>query len=160
MAFKITEWELSDIPDDEVEGTTQARFSEGLHIVKVIDAAYEDANTAETPENVDTYRLTIESVGDDGAKANLRYWVKNKERTAYNENVVGTLNSLGKAVFGSEFTKRIPAPCDIVGAVVGAEIKYGKPTATGKTYPRVYHWAAVPSAYAVYSDIEQYYTQQ
>lgn len=161
MAFKTTKWELSEISDDEIQQAPQfANFTDGLHIVKITEASYVDEDTAEDPALANTYKVSFESVGEDGAKASVRYFVKNKERTAYNSNVLGTLNSLGKAVFGPEFIDMVPAPVDIIGAVVGAEIKMSPVNNLGKSYPRVYHWVPVPDAYSIYSNIEQYYTQQ
>lgn len=156
MAYKMSKWELSEIPDEEIQAPKQT-FTDGIHAVKVLEARYDDEYTAERPELADTYSITVEAV-EGGARTTLRYWVKNKERTMYSSQVVGTLNSLGKAVFGSAFTDKIPVPMDIIGAVVDAEMKTIK-TADGKSYLRCYHFQPTAAENVLYSDIEQYFRQ-
>lgn len=157
--IEYTNWKLSDIPDDQIEGMVQpAKFTEGEHVVKILDAKYYDEETAKKPTEVDTYEITIEDV-ESGAKQTLKYWLKNKERTMYSEQTIGTLNSLGKAVLGPGFIKRIPAPIDLVGAVAVAEIKLSKGN-DGKMYVRCYHFQPTTEDNSLYSaKKKQYYRE-
>ncbi|MBQ1293251.1 MAG: hypothetical protein IIY21_04390 [Clostridiales bacterium] len=164
--YKITDWELTNIPDEEIDHGDSANktFVEGgLKTVKITSAVYINKDAAEKESEQDTYRLTIECLEgglDAGAKATLTYWLKNKDRGTYNSNVLGTMKSLGKAVFGNAFSGSVPAPSDIVGAVVMADIKFGKPNANGQSFPRVYQWSPAPQEFGVFSDLSaQYYRE-
>lgn len=165
MDAEITSWELSNIPEDQIDNTTTNKnFVEGgLKIVKVIKATYIDQYNAEKESEKDTYSVQIECLEggvDAGARATITYWLKNKDRGTYNPSVLGTLKSLGKAVFGNRFESAVPAPADITGAVVMADIKFGKPSAQGVIYPRVYQWAPASQEFSVFSDKEgQYYRE-
>lgn len=165
MDAEITSWELSNIPEDQIDNvsTNKAFVEGGLKIVKIIKATYINQYSAEKESEKDTYSVQIECLEggvDAGAKATLTYWLKNKDRGTYNSSVLGTLKSLGKAVFGSRFEDAVPAPTDITGAVVMADIKFGKPNAQGAVYPRVYQWAPAPQEFSVFSDKEgQYYRE-
>ena len=163
--YKITDWELSDIPDDQIDNVNENKtFVEGgIKTVKINSATYIDQYAAEKESEKDTYRIVIECLegGEDaGAKATLTYWLKNKDKGTYNSNVLGTMKSLGKAVFGNAFDKFVPAPSDIIGAVVMADIKFGKPNANGVSFPRVYQWFPAPQEFSVFSDLDaQYYRE-
>lgn len=152
--MQITKWELSQIPENEIQGLKKL-LPAGDRIVKIVQAAYYDEYTAERESERDTYTLTVEDV-ETGSQTTLRYWLKTKDRTKYNESVLGTMRSLGKAVFGPDFIYDVPAPGDIIGAVVCAEVKVTKDN-SGKEYNRVYHYTSVTNDNMVYSDIEQYY---
>ena len=155
--IEYTKWELSDIPDEQIEGRAQpVKFTEGDHVVKIVDAKYLDEVTAVRPTDIDTYTVTVEDV-ETGATQSLKYWLKNKERTMFSEQTIGTLNSLGKAVLGPNFIKRVPAPVDLVGAVVVAEIKLSKGN-DGNMYVRCYHFQPTTQDNALYSaKKKQYY---
>lgn len=164
MEYDVPTWELSNINPDDIEGgnNNMILFKEpGLYTVKIVDCHYHDEFTAPKPKLIDTYGLTIECVDEGqslGARGNLTYWVKNAERTKFSENTLGTLRSLGKALFGDDFSQMIPAPAAVKGGVVVAEIKLSNPDALGRMYPKVYHWmAASKDAVETYSDIKQYY---
>lgn len=163
MAYKIDDWPLGNInPEDIERGTsnTQTFTTPGLRTVKIVDAKYFDEFTAEDPKKIDTYTVTIESVEEGpefGTRALLTYWLKNQERTKYSENTLGTLRSIGTALFNDQFTQMIPAPTTILGGVVMADIKLGKPDALGRVFPKVYHFSAASSDFSIFSEIEQYY---
>lgn len=157
--MKITQWELSEIPEDMIQSKNKL-FSEGHHIVKIIKAEYLDEYTAEKPIYRDTYSITFEDVNTGDQSQPITYWLKNKERTKFIDSTVGTLNSLGKSIFGPTFAFRIPAPGDIIGAVVDAEFKISKnKDDETKMYNAVYHYNPVSSDNALFSDIEQYYKE-
>ena len=163
--YEPTQWEGYSIDPEKIEGgtaTEQKTFTvEGLCTVKIIDANYNDENTEKLTDR-DTYKITIESIEDGpsfGSNGQLTYWVKNEERTAYRENVLGTLRSLGKAIMGDKFTGFMPAPCDLVGRVAVADIKMSKPNSLGMTFPRVYRWEPATESYSIYSEKPQYYRQ-
>ena len=52
----------------------------------------------------------------------------------------------------------VPAPADICGAVVIADIKNKTSETSGRTYPRCYHFMPANTSMKGYSEIEQYYT--
>lgn len=166
MEAQITTWELSNIPEDQIDSVEPKNkiFVEGgLKVVKINKATYTDQYNAEKESEKDTYRVEIECVegGEDaGAKATLTYWLKNKDKGTYNPSVLGTMKSLGKAVFGARFVDTVPAPGDITGAVVMADIKFGKPNAQGVSYPRVFQWSPATQDFSVFSDLDgQYYRE-
>lgn len=163
-----TKWELYNVPEDQIEGgvkTELPTFTEdGLYTVKIIEAKYIDENSApdDKPHLKDTYSLVIESVEEGkmtGARGYLTYWVKNEQRTAFKENVLGTLRSLGKAIFGENFNGMMPAPCDVVGRVAVADIKMSRPDSLGRVFPRVYRWEPATADYALFSEKPQYFRQ-
>lgn len=164
MTYNTPEWELSNIDPSEIEGsaTDNRYFTEsGLYTVKIVDAKYYDKYAAENPKMADTYKMTIECVDEGknmGLRADLTYWLKNENKTMFNDKTLGTMRSLGKAIFGEDYAQMVPAPATITGAVAVAEIKMGKPDALGRTYPKVYHWmSASGDLVMAYSDIEQHY---
>lgn len=164
--YDIDNWELYNIPDEQIERGQSSEykyFTEGgLCAVKIIDAKYYDEYSAEKDTLVDTYSITIEGIQDGpnaGARAKLTYFVKNKERTKFSENTLGTMRSLGKAMFSDQFNGMIPAPKNIVGGVVVAEIKMTSPDSLGRVYPKVYHWQSASKEFAVFSDIKQYFRE-
>lgn len=165
MAYKIDSWDLTDIPEDQIERGDKTsnfvKFTEpGLKTVKIVDVKRYDEYTAPKPELSDTYEITIESVEEGpefGAKAKLTYFLKNKEKTMFNENTLGTLRSVGKALFNDEFTGMVPRPDNILGGVLVADVKFGKPDSLGRVFPRVYHFSAASQDFAMWSDIDQYF---
>ena len=88
--------------------------------VKILDAVYSDGS-AEKESDRNTYKVKIECIeggADAGASALLTYWLKEKGTDKYSAKTLGTLKSLGKAVFGDAFKGDAPMPGDIIGAVV------------------------------------------
>lgn len=164
--YKIDDWELYNIPDENIEKGQPSKFkyftAPGLYTVKIVDAKYYDEYTAPKKTMIDTYSLTIECIEEGvnaGARAKLTYFVKNEERTKFNDNTLGTLRSLGKALFSDVFTGYVPAPGNIIGGVVVADVKISKPDALERTFPKVYHWQSASSDFAIFSDIKQYFRE-
>lgn len=164
--YKIDKWALYDIPDEEIEKGQSSEFkyftTPGLYTVKIVDAKYYDEFTAEKKTMIDTYSVTIECIEEGanaGARAKLTYFVKNEEKTKYNDNTLGTLRSLGKALFSDAFSGYIPAPANIVGGVVVADVKIGNADTLGRRFPKVYHWQSASSDFAIFSDIKQYFRE-
>ena len=151
MEYKQTQWKFSEVKFDD-----EATFTEGPKTVKILKATYNDEDAEEKIRN--TYLVTIQCIEEgpcEGAKATLRYWLKDSKTGADNKNTIGWLCSLGKALFADE-AKGIPAPCDITGGVVIADIKM-KESDDGRRYPRVYHFMPASEDFALYSDIKQYF---
>ena len=147
MAFKITKWEFSD--DIEVD----TPIPEGLRAVH-IDNAYYD------PEKY-TYVMELTDL-ELFESFKLTYWLYSANQKTgkleKSKTTVGTLNSLGKAIFGPDMNVGVPAPADVCGAVVIAEIKNKTSETSGRTYPRCYHFMPANASMKGYSEIEQYYT--
>lgn len=161
MAYTITEWALSSIPAEEIKDGKNANVftKEGMTTVKILDAIYTDG-TAEKESERNTYKVKIECIeggADAGASALLTYWLKEKGTNKYSAKTLGTLKSLGKAVFGEAFKGDAPMPADIIGAVVMANINLSKPDSMGRVFTRVYDWSAASQDFIGFSDIEQYY---
>ena len=162
MTYTITKWALSDIPDNKIgDANNVTSFSEnGIKTVKILDAKYFD-ETAEKETDRNTYRLSIECIEggqDAGAKANLTYWLMDKKTGLINSKTLGTMVSLGKAIFGKEFPdKAVPMPDDIIGSVVMADITISKPDALGRSFTRVYRYEPASVEFSAFSEIEQYY---
>ena len=145
MAYKITEWEYSN----EVEKSS-IPIEEGARFVKIKDAVFE-------PDKKEYY-LTMEDL-TNGATINLRYWLNGTDKNGNitsNTQARGTLISLGKALFGQALG--IPAPVDVIGGVVIAEVVLKASTTSDAKYPRVYKFSpATEEVVSGYSDIEQYF---
>ncbi len=152
MAYKITNWEWSNVTQDE-----EVRFTDGPKTIAITSAVYNDENAEGAFKY--SYRIGVEciEVGEScGAKTMLTYWLRDSRTGQDNRNSIGTLISLGKAIFGDDFTGGIPAPADIIGAVCVADIRM-KTSDTGKNYPRVYRFMPASEDFSVYSNIEQYF---
>ena len=161
MGFQITEWALSDIPDEEIKDGQNANVfrKEGLTTVKILDAEYFGAD-AEKESERNTYKVKIECIeggSDAGATATITYWLKEKGSQKYSAKTLGTMKSLGKAIFGDAFKSDVPNPADIVGAVVMANISLSKPDPMGRSFTRVYEWTMASQDFLGFSDIEQEY---
>lgn len=146
MTYKITPWEFSNAIVEDVE------VPEGLRIIKITNAEY-------NPEDY-TYKLDCTDL-ETSAEFILRYWVQSidplTKKVSQNASTVGTLNSLGRAIFGGDTQVGIPAPCDIVGAVCVANIKLKESSTSGKKYPRCYNFMSADEGASWASDIEQYF---
>lgn len=144
MAYKITEWEYSK----EVEKSS-IPVEEGARFVKINDAQF----LPDTKE----YHLTVEDLSN-GAEFTLRYWLNGTDKNGNitsNAQSRGTLISLGKALFGMPVG--IPAPSDVVGGVVVAEVVLKESPTSGAKFPRVYKFSpATEEVVSGYSSIEQY----
>ena len=144
MAYKITEWEYSN----EVEKSS-IPVEEGARFVQIKDASF----FPDTKE----YHLTVDDL-TNGAEFTLRYWLNGTDKNGNitsNAQARGTLISLGKALFGMPVG--IPAPSDVIGGVVVAEVVLKESPTSGSKFPRVYKFS--PATKAVvddYSTIEQY----
>lgn len=168
MSIKITNWELTDIPDEQIKdgdsesGKYKTFTCAGPVTVKIIDVVR--AGPEELQEGKrNTYNVTIECIegGDDaGAKAKLTYWLMEKGMDKYAPKTLGTLASLGKAILGDAFpNKGIPYPDDIKGAVVMADINFSKPDPLGRVFTRVFKWMPASYDFSAFSEIEQIYRE-
>lgn len=162
--YEIDKWALYDIPEDQIEERQQKEFKyfteNGLYTCKIIDAKYIDEFAAEKKTDIDTYKVTLECIeaGEHaGERATLTYFVKNENRTMYNANTLGIMKSLGKALFSEQFKGSIPAPKNIIGGVVVAEVKMGNPDKNGVRWPKVFHYQSASSDFAIFSEIKQYW---
>jgi hypothetical protein len=161
MEYKITKWALSDIPSEEIKDGKNANvFSkEGLTTLKILGADYQDG-TAEKLSDRYTYRIRVECIEggpDAGVQASLTYWLKEKNSPMYSAKTLGTLRSLGRAIFGDSFKDDVPMPDDIIGAVVMGNISLSKPDQMGRVFPRVYEWSMASQDFIGFSDIDQEY---
>lgn len=165
MSYTLTNWELSDIPEEQIRDSNNiAAFREpGLKTVKILDIKY-TGNDTEKEKERNTYKISIECIEggmDAGARALLTYWLKEKETNFVNAKTLGTLTSLGKAIFGKDFPDRsVPNPADIIGAVVMADINLSKPDALGRVFTRVFRYEPASADFSVFSDIDQFYREQ
>lgn len=145
MAFKNTQWELSD----KVASPSQT-IEFGLRYLFIENATYD----AEKKE----YKIYVKDLTNE-ATYSLTYWLEgwNKDKTARvdNQTSIGTLNTLGEALAGVNIG--IPNPQDIIGGVVLADVKESKPNEQGRTYARVFEFKTVPGDIAALANIEQYY---
>lgn len=137
----FTKWEFTK-PIDLGESSIPVEV--GLRTLKINNAYYD-------PEKYQ-YTLEVEDI-ENGAKFNLRYWLQNVEEKIVNGQVVkevsenktsnGVFCSLGKALYGDDYDPLrdgILAPLDVIGRIVIADVKLGKPSNNGIQYPRVYRY--------------------
>lgn len=164
MAYTMTDWDFTNIPPEQIKDSNNVNgFKEqGLKTVKILDVGFNGPDAVKVSDR-NTYKLTIECIEggtDAGARANLTYWLKEKETNFVNVKTLGTLTSLGKAIFGKEFPERsVPNPADILGAVVMADINLSKPDDLGRVFTRVYRFEPASADFSAFSDIEQYYRE-
>lgn len=146
MAYKITNWEYSDAVVVDVE------VPEGLRVIHIDNAEYDDEQF--------TFKVDCTDLETE-ARFILRYWLKTTDpktgTTSNNASAIGTLNSLGRAIFGDDSNVGVPCPCDIVGAVCVANIKLKESGTSGKKYPRCYNFMSASQSEAWASGIEQYF---
>lgn len=144
MGFKNTEWELSN------EVVSKPAIEYGDRYLFIENATYDP--------NDKLYKLYVVDLVNN-ASFSLAYWLEgwNKERTekVKNEVYIGTLNTLGEALAGTNIG--IPNPQDIIGGVVMGEIKQSNPNADGKVFARCYKFSPVPADIASCATIDQYY---
>lgn len=145
--FKTTQWEFSD---DDCMSEETVQMAPGIKYLYINDASYD-------PEGA-KYTLKVCNAEETKEKATLTYWLNTMDQ---NGNIVknvqarGTLHTLGTALAGMDIG--IPAPADVVGGVVKAEVRLSKPSTNGAQFPRVYKFEPIPEEMVVYSTIEQYY---
>ena len=144
MAYKITEWEYSGEVDK-----TAIPVEEGLRYLKIMDASFDPSNKQ--------YEMSVQDL-TNSAEFTLRYWLNGTDKDGNivaNTSARGTLISLGKALFGMPVG--IPAPGDVVGGVVTADVVLKKSATSEAKFPRVFKFSpATKSVVDDYSDIEQY----
>lgn len=145
MAISITHWELSDrIAEDSIAP------EEGLRTLQIRSVRYDQDN--------DTYAITFKDLGNK-ALFTLTYWLSNLEqdntRTPNNQSL-GTIHSLNYALTGLKNIGPL-MESDIKGGVVIGDVKFSKPNANGKQFPRIYHFDPVEEDVALLSEIDQYW---
>ena len=155
MAFKTTEWELSN------KVVVKQPVEYGLRYLIIDDAKYtetEKISRTGTPYIDKAYKLYVTDLTNK-ASFTLTYWIEswNKEYTERVESTrdIGTLNSLGEALAGINIG--IPNPQDVIGGVVMAELKPSQPDESGRVYARCYKFSPVPGDIAACASIDQYY---
>lgn len=142
----FTSWEGSKINAEPKE----FKIEVGPRHVK-IDSAQYDPDTSR-------YDLTLEDL-ENGDKFTLAYWLMGKDKTGQpvqNRSVAGTFGTLGRAVYGPAYDPArdgVLAPCDLIGAVVIADIKLSQSKISGAQYRRVYTFLPVTDDMAVLSDL-------
>lgn len=146
MAISITHWELSDrIAEDSIP------VEEGLRTLQIRGARYD-------PDS-DTYIVTFKDLGNK-ALFTITYWLSNLEQDGVtrtpNNMSLGTIHSMNYALTGLKGIAPLKEE-DIKGGVVIGDVKFSKPNANGKTFPRIYHFEPVPEDVAVLSEIDQYW---
>ncbi len=157
MAFKQTQWELSDITVDPDAENNFIDPEPGLQYLVIKDAQF-------TAENA-RYKITFESL-TNSAEVRVTYFFADKNDVnvppaCTNKKQMGCVASLGKALAGVNIN--IPAPQDIIGGVVMADVQVDEVEKDGKIrkYPKIWKYEPVPKEIALsYSDIEQYYTEE
>ena len=154
MAYKITDWKYSGEID-----RTNIPIIEGIRTLLIKDAKYSEFD--ENGEPNEQYSLTTEDL-ENGAEITLNYWLNsiNEEtgKLVSNASQRGTLISIGSALFGKAVG--IPAPCDVIGGVVRADVKLAQ-SKKGKIYPRVYKFTpAKTEDVETYAMIEQYSVEE
>lgn len=151
MAFKTTQWEFSNEIDE-----ASVPPEEGVRNLFIRDASFDDASGV--------YTLEITDLGNNG-EFRLKHYLY--ARDDFN-NVIpgqlksstrGTLITLGKALAGPMAEIGIPAPCDIIGGVVRAQIQV-KTSKMGRPYPVTYAYMPVEKDLAELAGIEQYWIGQ
>lgn len=117
MAYSITNWMGSEWKEEE-----RARIEPGEYDLYIRSAKFD--------ETAQKYMIFVEDV-QTGAEGPFSWFVVTKNGDL-NKMTVGTLISLGKALFDQDVG--VPFPDDIVGGVVHAVIQPGKPytKATGE----------------------------
>lgn len=146
MAFNQTKWEFSD--EKEAEMTGFQLPPEGDRYLTIEDAEFD--------EKTRKYRLWFVDIGTNTKFVmiyNMDMVDKSTGQVVANPMSRNTLISLNFALFGER--QGIPYPGDIVGGVVGAEIKYRE--YEGKKYVNIKKYSPVNADMVVYSSIEQYY---
>lgn len=153
MAYKITNWIGSEWKAEQAP-----QLQAGEYDLYISRASFD--------ETINRYKITVEDV-QTGAEGTFSWYTVTKDGSL-NKISVGTLGSLGKAVFGQEIG--VPFADDIVHAVVHAVVDPGKPYVNNKgetvQYPVIYHFT--PTTKAVYvlvaesgrEIIEQYTIQE
>ena len=146
--FKITKWEYSDR-----EQKPKIGFEEGLRTLKITSAQYDPDTTQ--------YTLGVTDLVND-AEFRLSWWLKSEKVKGSgvldtdNNTSIGTLVSLGKALYNINDIG-VPAPSDVLGRVVIANVKASKPANSGFSYPRVYEFAPAFETESWASDAPQYF---
>lgn len=130
MAYKITNWIGSEWKDEE-----RARLEPGEYDLYIRSARYD--------EQSNRYSIVLEDV-QTGAEASFSWYTVTRNGDL-NRMSVGTLSSLGKALFGENIG--VPFFEDIVGGVVHAKVEPGKPYTkqTGEVvqYPQIFRFDPV-----------------
>ena len=145
-----TAWDLSELKD---YSQSDVAWTVGTHPIIIRRVTYIDEYAGDD-KSADTYNVNIECVEGEceGATATIRYFLKTKSGED-NRYSIGTLNSLWKAIYGPTESVGVPAPGDVEGCVVMADVTFRD------IYVQVYHYHAPTMDYAMYSDKaeEQYF---
>lgn len=118
MQFKFTDWTYSTEVEQEE---------------KLLDPGYQHLHIENAEMVDDIYTITVRSIEDESAVQAIRFYL-NKNDGQPNRVARNTLVSLGKALAGEPIG--IPFFEDIVGGIVGAEVKLNE--YNGKQYRNIY----------------------
>ena len=126
----ITKWDMSDwiAKDDEP-------LTEGEHTLQIENAVLDDATKA--------YTLTLRCVETDQVST-VKYFPVKKDGSK-NKYAIGSLNSLGRALFG--FEVGIPFMNDVLDGIVKANVQlggeYAKSDGTKGHYINIYSYSPI-----------------
>ena len=133
--MQFINWELSNVVPK-----TEIPLGEGEHILFIESASYNP------DENI--YYIRFASLTNDEEVSTLKFFLRTQDNTAYNNAVVGTLNSLTHAVAGNDING-ILAPADYEHMLVKATVKLSKPKEYNgemRQYPSIYEFKPVTRA--------------
>lgn len=114
--MQITEWKLSNMIAKNDEP-----LSEGEHVLQIENAIYDD--------DKHTYTLVLRCVDSDQVSS-VKYFLKKKDGSD-NNSAIGTLNSLGNALFRWKDKEKgipwkgIPFMDDLLDGIVRAYVNWG-----------------------------------
>lgn len=139
MQFKMTEWDFSNVSVRE-----DTPLSEGPHTLHIESAVYNQENMS--------MRIKFRDI--DSEEASFLTWFLTNQDGDMNNISIGTLNSLKNALAGPDENgqkrKGILFPQDMVGGLVNAIVKLGKPVQTKSgarvQYPNIYRFDPVDKA--------------
>lgn len=144
MVFKATNWEYSgEVKEERIE---PAAGEQTLFI-----------KSADYDQDAKVYFIDVQSLQND-AVFTLKYWLITNAANGDirpNSAARGTLISLGIALAGAPIG--IPAPQDIIGAVVQANVSLKPSKTSDRMFPRVYEFTTAPTnLIEAFSEIDQF----
>ena len=145
MTFEPTEWEFSNMIDtpDFIQVETGDQYL-------YIESAEYDPNSCVMDVNFKSL--------SNGATFRIRYFMLTKEGKQ-NSFTGRVLRTMGKAICGKDI---VLAPCDIINAVVRANVQMTVPKEEGgKSYPRIEEYLPIDEEIMQYSGKpDQYFVKE
>lgn len=138
MSMKITDWELSNI-----EPVEEVPLSQNEHLLYI-----ENATIIPVPETTqpNIMKIKFKSLSKDGEGSLLSFFLRTKDGMDYNRQVIGTLNTLKRALRGPEYTKGILLPDDMLHGVVKANVVLSNPREYNgevRQFPNIYEFRPI-----------------